>query len=267
MLSELTVVTLNTWKCDGRYRDRLTWMADGLANLSPHFVFVQEAFVCDEPAADTAMHLGQALGMELHRLKGREKLREFEGDRRLSSSDLAILARTKPLHREACTLAEHSLDRDRKALVLHFDWRGIPLALANTHLTHVQDEEGREVRRRQVRQLLDLAPPPPGGICILGGDLNAAMPAAELEPLHRCDDREQLSPAKDDSRGTMQGGVHRPNSRPPRIDHLFVYKSKDCNAPVTYSESGVHLNVPVGPHGEFPSDHAAVSAKLSVDTD
>ena len=259
----LKVATLNTWKCDGAYRDRLGWMAEGLAALAPDYILLQEAFTCRSPEADTAQHLADAVGLSAFSLRGREKLRAFEGGKRMSSSDLAILAPTVPTARIELALLGHTLDPERSALILDFNHCGLPLRLVNTHLTHIKGESGSLVRQRQAQQVLEHALSAPSGICITGGDLNAELGTPEVQTLA---DPPHLTPQDDDRSGTFQGACFRAGNPIPRIDHLFVYKNKDCNAHVTLTSSTVHLNVPIGTQGNFPSDHAAVLVKLSVDT-
>ena len=267
MQHALKVVTLNTWKCDGRYWDRLDWMAKELERLSPDIVFLQEAFTCPACSADTADWLASALGLEAHPLTGREKERMFEGAPRWSSSDLAILCPFTPLRRREVTLTGHEADPDRKALALDVECHGLPLRLVNTHLTHTRDPEGQRARHQQAKQVFDLASPLGAEFSIVGGDFNANLNTPELDIFsHSSTDRRRVHPPIDDPKGTMQGERFDPDRIPARIDHLFVFKNLSSKADVTFNREAVVMDSPVGPRGEFPSDHAAVVAELSVDT-
>ncbi len=263
----LKVVTLNTWKCDGRYWDRLDWMAKELERLSPDIVLLQEAFTCPSRSADTAGWLASALHLEAHRLRGREKERVFEGAPRWSSSDLAILCPFTPLRRQELELASHEADPDRKALALDVECYGLRLRLVNTHLTHRHDSKGQAARHQQAKQVFDLASPSDVEFSIVGGDFNASLDSPELDLFsHSPSDRRRLHPRMDDPKGTMQGERFDPAHIPARIDHLFVYKNLSSKADVTFNREAVVMDSPIGPRGEFPSDHAAVVAELSVDT-
>lgn len=265
-MSSLIIATLNTWKCDGRYRDRLRWMADGLLALRPDIVLLQEAFVCNELGLDTARHLADHLSLGVARLPGRQKARVFEGQRRRSFSDLAILHRMRPLAQTGLRLPQHKDDPDRQAQRVDFDWQGIPLAITNVHLTHKRGEDGDRAREQQVLASTEFCHPPSHGLALLGGDFNAAPSSAAIRNMIPPADARKLSPRLADSRGTFQGEYDKEATLIPRIDHLFVCKDNKCNADVIWEWERVEMNVPVGPHDEFPSDHAAVVAKLSVDT-
>jgi len=267
MKTSLRVLTLNTWKCDGRYRDRLNWMAQELVALAPDFVFLQEAFFCPQRSADTAGYLAKALSIQAHRCRGRQKDRLFEGQPEASSSDLAILGVHAPFSHQEKKLAAHPDDTDRKALALDLEFNSLPIRLVNVHLTHLRNTSGQAVRRRQAAQVQDLAFPPAGGITIVGGDFNAVLEDDELQGLIIGPaEADRLLPSKSDFRGTMHGERLEPLLSAKRIDHLFVYKNIDCNVYVTIDKEVVVMNVPIGPQGEFPSDHAGVLLELSVDT-
>ncbi|NRA30760.1 MAG: endonuclease/exonuclease/phosphatase family protein [Parvularculaceae bacterium] len=265
-MNSLIIATLNTWKCDGRYQDRLGWMADGLFALQPDIVLLQEAFVCAEMGLDTAQHLADYLNLHVARLPGREKARMFEGRRRRSFSDLAILHRMRPLAQTGLQLPQHKDDPDRQAQRVEFDWRGIPLAITNVHLTHRRGEDGDRVREQQVLASTQFCHPPTHGLALLAGDFNATPSSAAIRNLTPPAGVRKLSPRSADRRGTFQGENDKEATLIPRIDHLFVYKDNRCNVDVTWEWERVEMNVPVGPQREFPSDHAAVVAKLSVDT-
>jgi len=61
----MRIVTLNTCKGAGAYRQRLQCMVQGQAALAPDAVLLQEALVTEDGQADTADHLARALGMHL----------------------------------------------------------------------------------------------------------------------------------------------------------------------------------------------------------
>ena len=53
----LSLITLNTWKCDGDYPRRLTLMRRELARLDPDILALQEVFVDAESQVGTAATL------------------------------------------------------------------------------------------------------------------------------------------------------------------------------------------------------------------
>lgn len=261
---QLTIVTLNTWKCEGRYRDRLDWMAEGLKALNPDFVLLQEAFVCKERGADTAAFLGKTLSLRAESLTGRCKPRLFEGKKRKSSSDLSVLGPSEPTERSEIPLTEHPEDLERAALRMVFAWQNHSLTIINTHLTHKSDHLGHLIRQRQLKELSEITSASTSEITVVGGDFNTTQD--EIASLQSPTDLRltPVRPQKKSHLGTMQGEAAPTLRHCRRIDHLFVYKSSASNIHVTFDEEAIAMNAPVGPRGEFPSDHAAVVARLSV---
>ena len=87
----MRIVTLNTWKNEGDYPRRLALMRDGLAELAPDLVCLQECFA--NAGHDTAAWLAAELGLDCHAAPARAKVRRHMGQDLQSTSGLAILAR------------------------------------------------------------------------------------------------------------------------------------------------------------------------------
>jgi endonuclease/exonuclease/phosphatase family metal-dependent hydrolase len=164
----MRLVTLNSWKCDGAYVRRLTRMADGLAELAPDLVALQEVFICPALGCDTAAFLAEALAMSLAVLPLRRKERRVEGRLADSWSGLAILSRLPILSQRAVALPSDPRDGERAALIVDLDDGGRRIALAALHLTHLRDA-GALRRRQWSRIVAELADVP---IALAAGDFN-----------------------------------------------------------------------------------------------
>lgn len=252
----LRAVTLNTWKNDGSYEDRLGWMKQGLQALEPQVVFLQEAFVCPETGDDTAAFLATGLGMHLARLPAREKHRQHAGANRLSWSNLSILSAC-PLNKHAAVRLESCCgDNDRWIQIAEVTMSGLRIRFCATHFTHIQSSCGVHARKLQAVQLAENSQPPARGITLLGGDLNAEIEQPELDVLCKLPDRTQpeINDVKRSLLGTDSGAA---------IDHLFLRRGRDAPS-ISLARQFTALDTPVGPVGEFASDHAAVVADLSI---
>jgi len=175
----MRIVSLNTWKCEGAYRQRLDLMAEGLAALAPDLLLLQEVFATDDGQADTAAFLAQALSMSLARAPARRKPRRFEGESRVSTSGLALLSRHPLLSCQSILLPSDPADGERIVQLASVSHAGHLLWLANLHLSHLPD--AGILRTRQLQTCLEALEPLAGNQpYLIGGDFNAAPGSAEM---------------------------------------------------------------------------------------
>lgn len=261
MKQDLRVVTLNTWKCEGRYDDRLVWMADGLSELEPDLVCLQEAFACRETGDDSAGYIAKRLSMRAEVLRARRKKRIFKGKQHETESNLAVLS-SKPMRRaEDLKLVEVEGDRDRWAMQVDVELhRGQTARVINTHFTHLRSKAGDAARRAQAQQVYELCSKSDADVTVCCGDLNAVASSPSLAPLWKIG---FARPRTEDPRGTFHGEKWSAQRTVRRIDFVEVAtRHSDC---LTFDRRALGLNVPKGPNGEFPSDHAALVADLAID--
>lgn len=177
----MRIVSLNTWKCDGAYRQRLGLMAEGLAALAPDVLLLQEVFATEDGQACTAAFLARALSMHVAMTPARRKHRWFEGQPRLSTSGLAVLCRQPLQSWQVLELPSDEADGERIALLASVSLGGQDLWLANLHLTHLPDAGA--LRARQLQSCLEVLQAVAGDApCLIGGDFNAPASSAELAP-------------------------------------------------------------------------------------
>ncbi|MEL7109707.1 MAG: endonuclease/exonuclease/phosphatase family protein [Pseudomonadota bacterium] len=260
MAQSWRIVTYNTWKCDGRYRERLNWMGQGLKALAPDVVCLQEAFDCPERDADTARELSSVLGMQAEVLPARQKLRLFEGDRRTSRSNLAILAKRPMTRLEDTKLPGHAADNDRWAMQVNIPTgAGARLRIINTHFTHLRDQAGPLVRAAQAERVASLTDLQAFETVILCGDFNDEWDSPSLKPLSV---RPWLEPQDDEGGATFIGASPDSPVSPRRLDHIQVASAPSDE--ITVRNRSRALAMPVGPNNEYPSDHAALVIDLEI---
>ena len=236
-------------------------MADGLRALEPDIVLLQEAFACPSTGDDTAVFLGEALGLHVTQFTGRQKLRQYLGLLRESSSNLALLTREPVMHSCAVRLVPCDGDEHRIMQVADVTAFGLPIRLCNAHFTHIQGPQGDKARIAQAAQLAKASEPPCRGLAIFGGDLNATPDQAAIQRIAGATGL--VSPEVCDVSNTFRGGTADETMQRQILDYLFLRKG--ISAPsVKFSRLYQALDAPIGSHLLFPSDHAAVVADLTV---
>lgn len=238
----MRIVTLNTWKNEGDYRRRLRLMRDGLAELSPDVVCLQEAFAA--VGADTARELGAALGFVVHVAPARFKGRCHEGRMLHSSSGLAILTRWPG---SSCSIMLPSDPADGERIAQRLDLRigDRPLRVLNLHLTHLRG--AAELRATQLDRALAWAREGLTGGLVVAGDLNATAADAALARL-----RLPMRP------GTLQGARVGAITTAAAIDHCELVSAGGWRE----IDRVRGLETPDA-EGWLPSDHAGVGLDLA----
>ena len=182
-MQNLSVVTINTWKCDGDYFNRMLLMVEELKAIAPDIIACQECFQTKDENADTLNYLAEQLGMYQTFLPGREKSRYFDGGWRDSLSGLGILSRFPLTELPPVLLPLTSEDDERKlqqAIVTLPN--GEHVLITNLHLTHISDAEN--TRLLQIEKLAFVINQNQAHqnhfIC---GDFNATSSSLEIESL------------------------------------------------------------------------------------
>lgn len=248
----LRIVSLNTWKNEGRFETRMRLMANELRALAPDVVCLQECFIAPALAIDVASALAAALDLKASQAPARAKLRLHGGAAIESTSGLAILGRVVEAP-EMLALPDDPADGPRIALRARIGPYG--LAVLNLHLTHLQDDRGEALRRRQIDAALAWADR--GGPLVLCGDLNAAAASPALAPLFGRSDVDR-GPSPDVDAPTLQGERPGAMRHYPAIDHVALIGGGGWRIERTF-----HALDKTDPmDGVFASDHAAIVADL-----
>ncbi len=252
-MASFTILTLNTWKCDGDYVRRLQLMADALAALDPDVIMLQEVFASADGAWDTSVHLAEVLDMRRAYHPARFKKRCVNGTPSDSYSGLAVLSHGRQRDHHAFPLPGTDGDGDRWAQSIVIETEGQPVRVVNTHLTHVDGgvegggADGDGARLKQARRMIEVLGTGPKDIpTIVGGDFNAELEdpamqwilAQDAMTLHRIDmNRPTLSCCER------------------CVDHLLVAP------PLGVSQVMRVMDQPANDH-TLPSDHHGIMARL-----
>lgn len=249
-MTVLRALSLNLWKNEGRFVDRMKRITAGLLAADADVVALQECFTAPSLKVDAADELAERCGLSLTRAAQRDKLRHHGAAQVDSRSDLAVLTRNPVTKTETFSLPNDPRDGPRSLLIVTLDWDGRPLRIGCTHFTHLAD--GQELRRQQADETLALMLNRPAETAILMGDLNANAAAPELAVLmnHRRLHPDSAAQATAASGAGQTGGA---------IDHVLLYPAAG-EAWTSYRR--VILPPSRDDPASGPSDHPAILCEL-----
>lgn len=259
MLKELKIVSLNTWKNEGAYIQRLPVMANGLERLNADVILVQECFYCEDTEDDTAAYLADHLDLKFVFAKARRKLRQHGGEMRDCYSGLAILSNGVFEDSITIPLPSSDIGGERIALSSRLTIGEITLKIVCVHFSHVRGEE--EIRANQIRASLNaIQEDDESDILVIGGDFNCLPDSEEISlgfaglnlslvnHLFSMGCRDPTNPIPPVS-----------NCSERQIDQIWHLVRR--SGPSLQASAGVSMNKP-DPEGVYPSDHAAVWLRL-----
>lgn len=254
------VVTINTGKCDGPYRERLRLLARQLNDLEPDIVALQECFAAEDLGLNTACFLAEALEMCLFASPARHKDRDCEGQEVPSSSGLALLARGSWLTMQTIALPSDPADGERIAQAATTCVRGHLIHVTNLHLTHLRGAD--DLRARQLRTALtaggDAGQADASLVC---GDFNTTIDGPVIRPFLSCGEGPRLIDTWTAGHGDAnRGTLARTGPEGRCVDYILSLNAYD-GSPVEFGGSRIVLDEP-GPRGVLPSDHYGVLTEL-----
>jgi endonuclease/exonuclease/phosphatase family metal-dependent hydrolase len=259
---ELTLVTINTWKCEERYHQRKQLLRDGLKESGAQLILCQECFRTVDGSVDTLEYLSRELALSAWFIPCRRKRRILQGASLDSWSGLGVLTGLPVLKQAFIDLPSNVLDGGRRAQLVTIEVKpGILLLVANIHLTHLPDEA---LRKRQLRAVVEEMQQSDAAIRIIGGDWNTGTGSVLLTELMA------KAPAAD---CYVLGGGEEPrasllspwlNGVCYCVDH-FISLSGTTAFP-SFIRAGVVLNHPDPCMSNiYPSDHFGIRVTLVVD--
>jgi endonuclease/exonuclease/phosphatase family metal-dependent hydrolase len=253
----MRVVSLNTWKAEGDYSQRVRAMVDGLADLSADVIALQEDWRTCDSQTHTARSLANALSMHLTWIPARAKLRSFEETSILSTAGLAVLSRAPVLEQRVITLPQDASDGERLAQCVKLPGDEQPWWLVNVHLTHLGHRA--DLRHAQLQTVLDAmeSVAQDGQAVVVCGDFNAEPHDDEIAGFLQAN-----GPLIDAFSGITNKVTHRSETGIARnIDHIFLRAVAGMPAWVVH-HARVVMDRPTA-QVVLASDHFAVCADLS----
>lgn len=261
MTCSVRIVTINTGKGDGPYRQRLDLLACGIQQLQPDIVLLQESLATDDGEWHTLNTLAARLDMQASYAPARRKYRFVEGEQLLCSSGLGILSRHAVTATSVVSLPSDPADGERIAQLSSLEWNSSWILVANIHLSHLSGHD--ELRRRQLATLLSHPWFDQNWSArLVGGDFNT--------PVDRLPDLFDDSSEWTWRDGYAAGGgtsdrATVPVNVPPGdgrcIDFVLSVSREPARHP-RFQDASVVLGEPV--HGVYPSDHRGVMVTMEI---
>lgn len=254
------LITLNTWKSSGNYSLRIRAMANGLRELCPTLICLQESFHSVDNQWNTAEFLAKVLAMDFRLVSYRRKQRPLDRLPTDSYSGLAVLSRYPIEKSSELQLETVALDGERIAQITTVSLANIPLTVVNLHLTHLPDYAA--LRVRQLDHVLAYCCRQNLANTLICGDFNA--PFSLFSEAGGLAGRERLQ----DTWRTIHGELPQPstihaNYRDPvmetetgSIDHILYLRG--AGPGLQFIASDIVLDGPDPDFGVVPSDHCGV---------
>lgn len=260
----LPIITINTWKCDGDYDQRLVLMLNQLKQLNPVIIACQECFKSDEAGADTLIYLADELAMNYYFLAGRLKKRLFRGKWIDSLSGLGILSKFPIENTASIQLAAVDEDEDRKALQVVLALPNeLTLCLTNCHLTHLEDAS--DIRKLQAEQVADFAISKADCTYnLVCGDFNAELCSEAIAAFiqkARAIDTYGAGHGAELKYSLVEPFLNRKNIC---VDHIFALPNMEKKTYPKFVNSAIVLNTADENTGVFPSDHFGIYTELII---
>jgi endonuclease/exonuclease/phosphatase family metal-dependent hydrolase len=267
-MTRVRLVTINTWKGDGPYRQRIAELARQLVALEVDLVACQEALAFIGARGSTVETLARALGFEASFVPARDKQRVVEGELRRTWSGLAVLSRWPIAETRTVVLPADAADGPRLAQLATIEAPAGPLHVLNTHLTHLRGRD--DLRCAQLATLLEEARALPSARArLLCGDLNSRPSSPPIAYLagrdHGWDARDAWELGGAGEHGATLSDRN-PYVRDGIGEHTIDYVwslARRGEAHPAIDDARVVLDRP-GVDGVVPSDHFGVLVALSL---
>lgn len=237
----ITLLTINTWKCDGDYYSRMELLASGLKTSGARIILCQECFRTADGKVDTLSYLSRELNMPGYFVPCRRKSRLFGGIATDSFSGLGILTDLHVIGQMIVDLPSSPADGGRSAQLLTLDLgAGLSLIMANVHLTHLQNSEA--LRLSQLEKVLAVMAGSEASYRLIGGDFNARPGSVLIE--------------------FLKTRINAVECIQHFVDYIFVLPSPKAEYP-SIIHAKIVLDNPDA-NGQYPSDHFGVQTTMSL---
>jgi endonuclease/exonuclease/phosphatase family metal-dependent hydrolase len=264
LMQKLSVITINTWKCEGDYLVRIKYLADELLILNPDIILCQECFCCDSKGISTLGYLAEKLEMYQNYVPSRKKERFFLNECVISESGLGILSKFEIEKSEFTKLPNVPGDDERMLQKLTIELpNSQKLQIVNVHLTHINTL--KNYRLSQVDFIIDQIENIKD-IFIIGGDFNGLPDSEEINRLISKGNVIDLFSGFDPL--VERSSLVEPYERGKKlnVDYLFTSKKNIENGDIEIINAQTVLDHKNPNNNQYASDHFGIMVKLQTHT-
>ncbi len=255
------IVTINTWKCDGDYFNRINELVFQLSKLNPSIIACQECFLSNDKSVDTLKFISDKLEMHYDFTSGRFKERLLNHKWVTSFSNLGILSKHPIIETNTYDLPGNSEDTDRKVFHVKIELAKSKIVeLFNTHLTHLVNSPLQQIQFKSLTEIINANKNK--NIQLVCGDFNADINSklmADFIQSCKAQDCYDLGNGIE-PRYSLVDEYHKNNLV--CVDHIFVLPNIENN--ISIIDSHISLDDNRNEFNIFPSDHFGISTVLSV---
>jgi len=266
----LKIATINTWKCESDYEQRLNLLTDRLKNEHFDILCCQESFRTLDGAYDTARTLATGLGMSYFFSATRRKKRLFSGKKVESFSGLTILTgpKTCMIKSGSFPLPDNSKAKGSAAQFAIIRKNGDAILIINLFLSHLKNKKSLRLKQLQTIFSHPLMKKQYAAILICG-DINVNPKNDELRFLKKQSEFKALD-------GFIKGGgnprvstlcnntVIDEEQDGQHIDHIFVLQKRVRPvAKMKFYNSRIILDQSDG-KALMPSNHFGIALDLTL---
>jgi endonuclease/exonuclease/phosphatase family metal-dependent hydrolase len=146
------LITLNTWKCDGDYFNRLEVIYRGLKKEGD-IILLQESFQSIDGKHNTAGFLAEKLNFNVTSSQSRRKERKLMGNIFDSYSNVSILSKYPIINSYIISLPSNDKDGGREAIGAEISLNDRKILVISVHLSHLSDSN--DLRKEQLQHIIN----------------------------------------------------------------------------------------------------------------
>ena len=174
-----SLMSINTWKCDGAYFERIPLLVKEINKIAPTVILCQEVFHCVDTTISTKKYFEEELNSTAYFFASRRKKRWLNQVEQVSYSGLCLFTNLEVHFYQEFFLPTNTLDGERTAQLIVVNYKGNKIAIVNTHLTHLKEETA--LRIKQLEHILNHVNSNDYDAFFLGGDFNDTLSSEAIQ--------------------------------------------------------------------------------------
>ena len=149
----IRLVTLNTWKCDGDYINRLKVFVKELRKTPTHILLLQEVFQSEDNRYDTSRYIAGEFDYYFTSSRSRPKKRAINNVFIDSYSSVSVISKYPIVNKYVFSLPSNPEDGGREAIAAEILINSKKILVVSLHLSHLRN--GDELRKQQLNHIIN----------------------------------------------------------------------------------------------------------------
>jgi endonuclease/exonuclease/phosphatase family metal-dependent hydrolase len=247
-----SILSLNTWKCEAEYFNRIKVLNEQLKELQPDIITFQEAFETLDGCISTTCDVASQLQLYSVSSKSRLKKRICAGANVSSYSNVSILSSYPFEYSRIIPLSSNQQDGGRDAVLGIVVIKNKRIAIVSLHLSHLPD---LHLKIKQLNQVInELNNIENCDIKFVCGDFNLTIDNPELQSTLKKEKYNDASKFSEHYGDEITLEIKKKEGV--KIDHIIYNVKNEIN--IQINKSAIVLDKPDLRHGLKVSDHNGV---------